>query len=208
MFPEHRRMFTVCNHKTAPRTDVFCGAVSNGIRLNGIGFRVKRILANLHHSGNIQHHTGNIQHHSGNIQDPFKSSSRSGARGPPPQLQEALEESNKVDAEYNLPTWVPKTRVYLIKRRIPGVDFHSAPFFRAHSGSIEGTYGLQESHLLARLLQGTFGTHLLALRAKNALRWPTVPKIPDCHRLVFGVWMWDLSAKRFSLFCFPIKLCR
>jgi hypothetical protein len=40
------------------------------------------------------------------------------AHGPPSQL----EESTKVDAEYNLLTWVPKTRVDITKRRIPGVD--------------------------------------------------------------------------------------
>jgi hypothetical protein len=33
------------------------------------------------------------------------------ARKPPSHLQEALKKSTKVDAEYNLPTWVPKTRV-------------------------------------------------------------------------------------------------
>jgi hypothetical protein len=44
------------------------------------------------------------------------------ARGPPSQLQEALKESAKVDAEYNFPTWVPKTRVNMTKRRIPGVE--------------------------------------------------------------------------------------
>ena len=44
------------------------------------------------------------------------------AREPPSQLQEALKESTKVDAEYNLPTWVPKTRDNMTKRRIPGVD--------------------------------------------------------------------------------------
>jgi hypothetical protein len=33
------------------------------------------------------------------------------ARESPSQLQEALKESTKVDVEYNLPTWVPKTRV-------------------------------------------------------------------------------------------------
>jgi hypothetical protein len=43
------------------------------------------------------------------------------AREPPSQLQEALKGSTKVDAEYNLPTWIPKTRVNMTKRRIPGV---------------------------------------------------------------------------------------
>jgi hypothetical protein len=44
------------------------------------------------------------------------------AREPPSQLQEGRKESTKVDAEYNLPTWVPKTRVNKTKRRIPGVE--------------------------------------------------------------------------------------
>jgi hypothetical protein len=43
------------------------------------------------------------------------------AREPPSKLQEAFKESTKVDAEYNLPTWVPKTGVNKTKRRIPGV---------------------------------------------------------------------------------------
>jgi hypothetical protein len=76
------------------------------------------------HSGNIQ---GTFREHSGNIQGTFMVREHAGhfegtftnnsvrvevdAREPPSQLQEALKESTKVDAEYNLPTWVPKTRV-------------------------------------------------------------------------------------------------
>jgi hypothetical protein len=40
----------------------------------------------------------------------------------PSQLQEALREGTKVDAEHNLPVWVPKTRVNMTKPFIPGVD--------------------------------------------------------------------------------------
>jgi hypothetical protein len=35
-----------------------------------------------------------------------------------PNCRKYLKESTKVDAEYNLPTWVPKTRVYMTERRI------------------------------------------------------------------------------------------
>ena len=38
-------------------------------------------------------------------------------RRPPCQLQEALKERTKADTEYNLPTWVLKTRVDLTKGR-------------------------------------------------------------------------------------------
>jgi hypothetical protein len=40
----------------------------------------------------------------------------------PSQLQEALKESTKVDAECDEVTWVPKKRVEKTKRRIPGED--------------------------------------------------------------------------------------
>ena len=39
-----------------------------------------------------------------------------------PNCKKHLKKSTKVDAEYNWPTWVPKTRVNMTKRRIPGVD--------------------------------------------------------------------------------------
>jgi hypothetical protein len=35
-----------------------------------------------------------------------------------------LKESTKVDAEYHLPTWIPKSRVNMTKQRIPIVDPH------------------------------------------------------------------------------------
>ena len=72
--------------------------------------------------GNIQ---GILRERSGNIQGAFGEHSvraEVDALEPPFQLQEAFKESTKVDAEYNLPTWVPKTRVNMTKRRIPGVD--------------------------------------------------------------------------------------
>jgi hypothetical protein len=43
-------------------------------------------------------------------------------------------ESTKVDAEYNLPTWVPKTRMNMTKRRIPKVDIHVHHVSRTLSG--------------------------------------------------------------------------
>jgi hypothetical protein len=67
---------------------------------------------------------------------------------PPSQLQEALKESAKVDPEYNLPTWVPKMRVKMNKRRIPEVDLrvdhvlprlpHKGGTIREHSWDIQG----------------------------------------------------------------------
>ena len=54
------------------------------------------------------------------------------AHEPPSKLQEELEESTKVDAEYNLPTWVRKTRVNKTKRRIPEVEL----CVQSHSASI------------------------------------------------------------------------
>jgi hypothetical protein len=51
-------------------------------------------------------------------------------------MQEALKEGTKVDAEYNLPTWVPKMRVNKTKRRIPGVDLRVHHVFREHLGNI------------------------------------------------------------------------
>jgi hypothetical protein len=68
--------------------------------------------------------------HSGNFQGTFGEHSvrvEVDARWPASQLQEALEESTKVNAAYNLPTWVPKTRINKTKR------------FREHSGNIRGT---------------------------------------------------------------------
>jgi hypothetical protein len=38
---------------------------------------------------------------------------------PPSNLQRAFKESARVDAEYNFPTQVPKTRVNMTKRHIP-----------------------------------------------------------------------------------------
>jgi hypothetical protein len=55
------------------------------------------------------------------------------ARGPPSQLQEALKEITKVDAENSLPTWVPKTRVNMTKRRIPGIGLRVDHVFRTTS---------------------------------------------------------------------------
>jgi hypothetical protein len=60
---------------------------------------------------NIQ---GTFRTYSGNIQVELTGE-------PPSQLQEALKKSTKVDAKYNLPTRVPKTRVNKTKRRIPGI---------------------------------------------------------------------------------------
>jgi hypothetical protein len=67
---------------------------------------------------------------------------------PPSQLQGALKESTKVDAEYNLPTWVPKTRVNTTKRHTLGVDLrvhhvlphvpHSAPIIMIINWGSEG----------------------------------------------------------------------
>jgi hypothetical protein len=66
-----------------------------------------------------------------NIQWTFRES-WADAREPPSQLQEALKKSTKVDAEYNLQTWIPKTRVNKTKRHIPGVEVR----VQSHSTSI------------------------------------------------------------------------
>jgi hypothetical protein len=69
---------------------------------------------------------GAFREHSGNIQGTFREHSgrvEADARGPPSQLQEALTESTKVDAEYSLPTRIPN---------IKGT-------FREHSENIQGT---------------------------------------------------------------------
>jgi hypothetical protein len=82
---------------------------------------------------------------------------------PHPNCKKHLKKSTKVDAEYNLPTGVPKTRVNKTKRQIPGVELrvhhvlprgpHSPSIitinnwsyaniqgtFREHSGDIQGT---------------------------------------------------------------------
>jgi hypothetical protein len=55
------------------------------------------------HLGNIQ---GTFREHSGSVQGMFREHLvRAGvdAREPPSQLQEALQENTRVDAEYNLP---------------------------------------------------------------------------------------------------------
>jgi hypothetical protein len=77
---------------------------------------------------------------SGNIQGQF-SLNWADAREPPSQLQEALKKSAKVDAEYNLPTWVPKTRANKTKRRIPGVELHVHPVLpRSPHSNIQGQF--------------------------------------------------------------------
>jgi hypothetical protein len=70
------------------------------------------------HSRNIQgtfgENQGIFRKQSLNMQGPFREHSvrvEVDACESPSQLQEAHKESTKVDAEYNLPTWVPKTRV-------------------------------------------------------------------------------------------------
>jgi hypothetical protein len=52
--------------------------------------------------------------------------------------QKHLQKSTKVDAEYNLPTWVPKTRVNNTKWRIPGAELrvHHVSPRGPHSTSI------------------------------------------------------------------------
>jgi hypothetical protein len=83
------------------------------------------------------------------------------AREPPSQLQEALKKNTKVDEEYNLQTWVPKTRVNKTKRRIPEVELrvysHSASIIiiREHSGNIQGTFSEHSVNI-----QWTFSEHL------------------------------------------------
>jgi hypothetical protein len=53
------------------------------------------------------------------------------ARGPPSQLQEALEESTKVDAENNLPTWVHSGNIQGHSGNIQGaLKEHSPPPIR------------------------------------------------------------------------------
>jgi hypothetical protein len=121
-----------------------------------------------HASGNIRgnmrgYMRGNMR---GNIQGTFSVSSAD-AREPPSQLQEALLKSIKVNAEYNLPTRVPKTRVDNTKRRIPREELrvhHKLPRGRSgnvqgtfweHSGNVEGMFGEHKGNI-----QGTLREHL------------------------------------------------
>jgi hypothetical protein len=75
------------------------------------------------------------------------------AREPPSQLQETLKKSTKVDAEYNLPTWVLKTKV-----NIQGI-------FREHSVNIPGTFKEHSGNIQGPLrehsgnIQGPFREH-------------------------------------------------
>jgi hypothetical protein len=79
------------------------------------------------HSGNAKEHSGNIRGMPRNIQGTFRECQGTFREHPvrvevdtperPSQQQEALTESTKVDAEHNLPTWVPMTRVDMTKQR-------------------------------------------------------------------------------------------
>jgi hypothetical protein len=86
--------------------------------------------------GTFSVHSGTFSVHSGNVQCIFRLSIK----------------RTKVDAEYNLPTWVPTTRVNINRRSIPGVDLrvhHVLPrvpqclgpviqgTLSAHSGNVE-----------------------------------------------------------------------
>jgi hypothetical protein len=103
------------------------------------------------------------------------------AREPPPQLQEALQKKGtKGDAEYNLQTWVPKTRVDRTKRHILGVELrvhsHSASvlfrepsiLFREHSNIVQGTFDI---------VQGTFN---IAQGACDIVLLPLRSPVPRC----------------------------
>jgi hypothetical protein len=92
---------------------------------------------------------GAFKKHSPRIQGTFRADSVRVERtpvSPRPNCKKQLKKSTKVDAEYNLQTRVPKTRVDRTNRRIPGVELrvhsHSASFIiiRADSGNIQGTF--------------------------------------------------------------------
>jgi hypothetical protein len=76
-----------------------------------------------------------------------------------PNCQKHLKKKKKstnVDAEYNLQTWVPRTRVNKTKRRIPGVE-HSGNIqgtFREHSGKMQGTFRENSGNIQATYLSG------------------------------------------------------
>jgi hypothetical protein len=100
---------------------------------------------------------------------------------PPSQLQEALKESTEVDVEYNLPPWVPETRVNKTKRRFqPTFCAHSLNIqcaFREHSvtprSKRERTFREPSSTLLPVIgliintcfnMHSTFGAHSLNIQ--------------------------------------------
>ena len=83
------------------------------------------------------------------------------AREPPSQLQEALKESTKVDTEYNLPTWVPKTRVNMTKRRSGNIQGK----FKEHSGTLKEHSGTFREHSVP---EGSSAVHHHNLRGNTA----------------------------------------
>jgi hypothetical protein len=135
-------------------------------------------VRNIH--GSFREHAGDIQgtcrEHSGHIQFEWRWTPTS----PRPQQQEALQENTAGDTEYSLSTLVPKTRVNMIKRRLPGGDHrihhvlprgpHNASIiiiinqeniqgtfretFREHSGKSQGTFREHSGNI-----QGTFQEH-------------------------------------------------
>jgi hypothetical protein len=127
----------------------------------------------------------------GNIQGTF-SVSWADAREPPSQLQEALKKSTKDDTEYNLQTWVPKTRVNKTKRRIPGVELrvhsHSTSIIiiinwrcakNRQKGGTVCLYLHMETHPLRNnFTAGIRGSFLAFLGMSGSS--PTT-KIPTCH---------------------------
>jgi hypothetical protein len=87
-------------------------------------------------------------------------------RGPPSQPQEALEKSTKVDAEYDVVTWVPKIRVNMTKRRVPDVEL------REHSGRVEVDAHEPPSHLQEALKEETRYSGTIQFRVEMDAREP------------------------------------
>jgi hypothetical protein len=149
---------------------------------------------NQDHLGNIQ---GSFRDHAGTTQEPQREHSgrvEADARGPPSQLEEALKESTKVDAEYNLLTWVPTNmKVNMTIQRIPGVDHLQGPFrehsettCREHLGNIQGPIRDLSGHI-----KGKFREHsgpievppsLTREHASRSRRSYTVSSAASCVR--------------------------
>ena len=155
--------------------------------------------------------------HSGNIQREL--SGRPWASIPTARST-LKKKSTKVGAEYNLQTWVPKTRVNKTKRRIPGVELrvqsHSASIIiinwrcaknwqiREDSGKIQWTVREQSVNS-----QGTFRERL----PPRVLQVPTSNKTCDNNhgsmlsrfilKLLLSTWRSTISL----LQCFKCRLC-